>query len=72
MGVGGSATCEGTTGVGAGVCECLVVQLICHGLNEDKKKKDKYRRTLCPMKKGGKKQVGWKRNEPKSFGISFS
>ena len=41
--------------------ECLVVQLICRGLNEGRI--DRYRRTLCPMKK---KQVrGWKRKEPK-------
>jgi len=32
---------------GGGGCECLVVQLICRGLNEERK--DKYRRTLCPI-----------------------
>ena len=39
---------QGAGGEGGGRgCECLVVQLICRGLNEEMK--DKYRRTLCPI-----------------------
>ena len=42
--------------------ECLVVQSICRGLNEARK--DKYRRTLCPMKKktGGGVGSGMNKN----------